>query len=281
MKNTKFFILLLILLFKINTNLTFGQLIKAGMVSGNDVYTDLVPDSIIQAQAVQYSPYHGGDIFLDIDKDNMFDFRFVAIGVGSNLSEGSNGYIYPLRNSCRILYNLDSTISYPSNTPCLYNAADTLELGDSLGSSLNFRSDTCYLWDYQATMGVGGIYMHLWSNIGDHFIGVSILTASDTLYGWIKINVQMQYYQWYTLTIKEFACNKNPDAIETVSESNQVTIFPIPADNFITINLPANIYNAELTTYSIEGNLLMKSSINRNSKMVNITSRTLKSHFYF
>ena len=243
---------------------TLGQYIKAGIIMGNDLYTDIKPDSIFYCQAIKYSQLHGGSMDIDIDNDGASDFRIQMFAGGSSMAEWGFGFISPLRSSCKILCHPDTTYSLPSNTPVIVNAPDTLELGDSINSSLKFCNTDCYLWDYSSSFSSGSSDMNLWTNIGDHYIGTSIETVTDTLYGWIRVNAQMRYYRLYTLIIKDFGCNRNPNVGISQKISSGIKIFPNPVKDKLRIIVPETCKNRNVSILSSVGQIVLhKALMNR------------------
>ena len=74
-----------------------------------------------------------------------------------------------------------------------------------------------------------------WVNIGDHYLGFTLIIPFDTIYGWVRINVHTEN-GGYGTTLKDFALNKNPWLGISESENDQgFRLFPNPAEDKITV----------------------------------------------
>ncbi|MDD3875659.1 MAG: T9SS type A sorting domain-containing protein [Bacteroidales bacterium] len=170
------------------------------------VYVDIEPDTTIEIPNVTGV----SNIFeFDINNDSIIDYAFLARNINLNPQERriwirnfqnqnkltgccSGGYYYPL-------YNNDTV----STTENWFGIMDVL-------STETMVPFTCY------------------PPIGDFYVGLKFIVASDTLFGWVRCSATDS-----NITIKEYAYNTIPNlfilAGQTVLDSSLVPLFPEPA----------------------------------------------------
>ena len=244
-----------LVLFTIFSYPSYGQYINAGIALSTDIYTDLTPDDTLLAQAGNHTSYIGGSVQIDIDQNGTNDFEFIAYAFGALGGGSTYCGIHPLSTNNKILARPDTSIGY-SGTQYIKNVPLSLNYDDSILISANFNNGFNYLWSstygYESAPNIND-----WNNIGDSYIGVSLDVGNDTLIGWIRVNVSYINYI-YKLTIKDFACNNNPNSIINIENTSQINIFPNPVKNNLKIDLPDNIRINHLSLFSINEQILFQ-----------------------
>jgi len=224
---------------------SFAQYIIAGQHGVNDVYTDVVPDDSLQAWL---SPFGMEDsLKLDIDHDGHYDFKISVNGFLAMGGEGEGCDIAHQYTNEFIDTHYDSTYHGPSgwaycSVPNIYNN------GDTINSRLRFAGTGGTFSGY----GAGGfmyVNVHDWDTIGDHYVAIKMIVPNDTLYGWIRVNVNASY----KIKIKDYACNRNPNTIYLPLA--ETILYPNPASTEMQI-----VFNSfepqTITIYTIQGALL-------------------------
>lgn len=261
MKNIILAITLFAAFFSLNS---FAQNSITGQVSQNDIYTNIEPDSSIQAVAVHLSELDGR-IDIDVDKNGVMDFRFYASG-GGGLGGGSSGCtLSSFSSENKLLTHPETSLGYPGTQYFTVNVADTLGENFELSSSCNFNNGSAVIWSNHYGASAGAT-VTTWNNIGDHYIGFMIKPAYDTLYGWIRISVIPG-----TMTLKDFACNINDYSGINLELRNNFCIYPNPANDFLNISIPENFKTNSFSICDISGKLLLEENYIEDSKEVDIS----------
>ncbi len=244
--NKILYLFVLVLLFA--GNHCKAQSITAGSVSVKDTYFDVVPDSSFEALAVHLTPYPGGQMKIDIDQDGVADFN-LSSGAGGGLGGGGGSCtIVPLGSYATVASRIDTS---QGCCPAQYVAllADTIDFGDTIPGTRTYNSGASYLWSTTYGMATGPI-IHDWTNIGEHFIGVKLTYPRDTLYGWIRVEATGSVSS-FTITIKDFACNKNPHlGIKRIEEPLKPWMYPNPFANDLKVEC-LNCGQAEISIYDV------------------------------
>ena len=193
-----------------------------------------------------------------VTRNQSNDFSFIAYGSGALGGGSTYCKLYPITNNNKIFSRSDTSLGYPG-TQYIVNVPMSLLYNDSIYYSANYSDNYSFLWSgaygYESAPSIND-----WNNIGDKYIGVSLDIGNDTLLGWIKVNVSFTDYI-HKLTIKDFACNKNPNNIVKVDKINSIIIYPNPFKNIITISLPESINIGSLSVLSIDGQLLFQKAL--------------------
>lgn len=248
------------------SNAGYCQLIKAGIVTADDVYHDIIPDDLLMA--VDYNPMiTDSTIYLDLDGNGTNDFIFNARG-GGGLGGGSCSFTITPVSSNKVLSHPETSMQYPG-VPVTVNVADTMNYGDSISSSSNnFTEGTSYLLS-KAHGAQPAPNVSTWYQFGDKYIGVQLRLTNVTLFGWIRVNVSFQGY--YTMTIKDFACNRNPYMAIDPGNVAQLDIYPNPVSNNLTIRLPGNNKLSRVSLLSLNGQILFQKTFSDNLTSLDLT----------
>jgi hypothetical protein len=240
------------------TTNVFAQYSITGQVSGNDIYTNLEPDSIVQAQVVHLSTM-GGSFSVDVDKNGSMDFSFSASG-GGGLGGGSgSSYVSALRSDIKIITHSETSEGYPGGVFYTVNVPDTLDENQVIDNNSVFTDDSGIFWS--TTYGqASGPYVNTWDGIGDHFIGFFITEGVDSLYGWLRVNVTN--VGSHITTLKDFACNINPNSINQPDSKNSVCIYPNPVSDELFIKTPEYVIDNYIVIFSITGQIICEEKFN-------------------
>jgi hypothetical protein len=265
---------IVILLLQFTFSICEAQFILAGNVSGGDTYFDIIPDSTLEALNVHISPYPGDTIVLDVDNDGIEDYEIRTYG-GGGLGGGAGGcIIIPLGTYAQVASHIDT-----SNGCCpmqyIAQLADTLVLGDTISNTLLFLSGSTFLWS--TTYGAAQApIINDWNDIGEHYIGIRLTYPTDTLYGWIR--VEATNIGHFILSVKDFACNKNPFiGINEEYDNRELIIYPNPFFNKITVSC-SNCDNAIFTIYDLFSSKILELNF---TKSISISTEQFADGIYF
>lgn len=225
----------LILLFSFIVHLipiSICQNIVSGVVSLNDIYTDVVPDTFL---SVSVAPHIFTDdtFYVDIDKNGTDDFYFRVWGTGGLGGGRGSCILYPIVSTSEIVTYSDTSWNYPyppPGTQYVVNVPDSLNYADIIDSTLNFTSGQAYLWS--AIYGPIPVpLVNSWNREG--YIGVRIYENGEWLYGWIRIvssnSIPGSSYPWFNIIIKDYACINQFVSIEENTTNLTYKIYPNPS----------------------------------------------------
>jgi hypothetical protein len=210
-----------------------AQSIIAGIVSPGNYYYDFDPDTSIFAR-----PFHLGGppntVDVMIGSDNQCILRFYNWGGGGLGGGGGGATVFPLAGNVGFRTYLDSSMVF-GGTYQYIDIADILELGDTIKAGQNYLfQNYCYFWSSAYGANVQPVNTD-WVNIGDHYLGFTLIIPFDTVYGWVRINVHAEN-GGYKTTLSDFALNKNPWLGISESYSDHgIRIFPNPAKGMTTV----------------------------------------------
>lgn len=238
-----------------------AQGIVAGIAGPGDIYTDIVPDSVFQAAPVHLSPFPGGEISIDIDHNGTPDLELGEYGNGGLGGGGGSGYIAPLGPDVFILSHPDTSLVYPG-VPAVSYVADTLDEGVIIGSNPEFRNRRAVFWSeyYGASAGPN---VQTWVNIGDHYAGVALAIPGDTLYGWVRVSIATGGGA-YIMTLSEYACNINPNAVPGIGQGKTLRVYPNPFSDSFTVHVPGQISRGEIIVTDMAGNCVLQQPMTAN-----------------
>ncbi len=163
---------------------TKAQVYYAGeLFSG---YIDLIPDTAINFN-FQVSPTEV--FYFDFNQDFTNDYKIEAYNSGGLGGVSRYISVVPLISNASILKGrIDSVYhnfyNYWIETPL----AEVLHNHDSINhKTANWSNQNLYLTN---NSGSAGTYVNPtdWIGANDFFIGLKLETASDTVYGWIRVN---------------------------------------------------------------------------------------------
>lgn len=190
-----------------------GQYIIAGVVSPGSYYYKFDPE-IKQIAHNHHLGFNIPPVTLDLNiaQHGSFVLRFHSQASGG-ASGGAEATVQSFVGVSGFIAHRDSSL--PINPPGITTysylyVVDTLDLGDTINARQNYlyQTQNCF---YAATYGYTFDPRNSdWVNIGDHYLGFTLIRPMDTLYGWVRINVTVINSEAYTTTIKDYALNDNP-----------------------------------------------------------------------
>jgi len=174
-----------------------NDFILAGQ-SGQDVLVrDFVPDLHVEITNETIGSWpttvYSGELFLDLNLDGKNDMRFYSFyGMGHPI-----GYVTPSEGTLVFDISPESTIDICS---------EPLHLNDSVNKNLTWRQLIIQntLSSYTPELsGSPEVIKNSWTE-SDLYLGFRMIQASDTIYGWIGIQIT----DYYKLTIKDMGLTK-------------------------------------------------------------------------
>ena len=238
------------------------------------IFVDITPDTLLNTHPFSFSH----EIFyIDINQDNIDDIKIDEFGGVSPGSSNLSVYISSLNSFTSFSFgNRDSTF-IPANPPCpdqysvrtilkVYNYGDTINDGiyvDGGFLTYNHRSGPCP----DATS-------YQWLNKSNVCFGVKYQTSTDTLFGWVKVDVISQS----AITIKEYSLG-SPSKNINPNNSYIISVYPNPAKNAIIVSIPFLSNESTLIIYNIVGQELLKQQITDIKTRIDISNLT--SGIYF
>ena len=238
------------------------------------IFVDITPDTLLNPYPFSFSH----EIFyVDINQDNIDDIKIDEFGGVSPGSSNLSVYISSLNSfTCFSFGSRDSTF-IPANPPCpdqysvrtilkVYNYGDTINDGIYVAGGFltyNHRSGPCP----DATS-------YQWLNKSNVCFGVKYQTSTDTLFGWVKVDVISQS----AITIKEYSLG-SPSKNINPNNSYIISVYPNPAKNAIIVSIPFVSNESTLIIYNIVGQELLKQQITDIKTRIDISNLT--SGIYF
>jgi len=265
MKNVK----ILLLLSNIICSITFGisQNIVAGIVSVNDNYTDIIPDTNFHVNVAPHI-YSDDTFYVDINKNGTNDFYFRIWGTGGLGGGRGSCMLYPISSTSEILTHSDTSWNYPIVSPgvqtrYIVNVPESLNYGDIIDNTLNFTTGQVYLWSDNYGP-VSAPLVNSWNREG--YIGVRIYENSSWVYGWIRISnsnsITGSSYPWFDLIIKDFSCENQFVSIEENALVNSnINIYPNPSPSGNFVLESEHVTSVELL--SIDGKTIFTQIVNQ------------------
>ena len=225
LKIVKFFILILC---AFNNNYTNAQVFKAGDIFSG--YIDITPDTLINFN-YQTSPTE--NYYFDIDNDAQNDFKIQAYNSGGLGGASRSISIIPINASSYILKGrIDSVFHNYYNDWLLTPMLKVLNYGDSINTFTNvWVNQALYL---TSKSGIAGTYVDPtdWTGGNDLYIGLKNQTATDTVYGWIRVNCPYSN----KCIVKDYSSTGFYTGIKELNKSSNLLVFPNPTSNLIDIS---------------------------------------------
>ncbi|MBI2272118.1 MAG: T9SS type A sorting domain-containing protein [Bacteroidetes bacterium] len=206
-----------------------AQVYKAGQMLAT--YYD-IPDTLINYSCATH--YSKESYFFDINADNINDFELQAY-CGISLGQSSTSvFIKPLNiNSFSAFSHNDSVLCPMDSIWYKSKVAKIFANGDTLNSTtVKWENDLLYLTLSKNIMGCPYGDVNDWVNQNDQFIGIKYRDLTDTIYGWIRVNVP----QNYNCYIKDYSYSQTPNYVRNLNDIGQkVSIYPNPCNSYFTI----------------------------------------------
>jgi hypothetical protein len=204
-------------------------------------YVDIDPDSLLS-----YVCPHSSERFsFDINEDNQDDFE---INASCGVSPGTTSiqiYIKSLNPDSYTRFGYtDSAYHTYLNYWMTVPVALPLNYGDTINSSGATWSRDLFMTYFYLSAG-SGISGSPWQNTVDEFIGIKFEDATDTIYGWVRVNMQLSN----ACLVKDYAYSSSHISASEIS-LKKTKIYPNPANDFIRVetglNKPFNLQLSDL-----------------------------------
>lgn len=228
-----------------------GAFILAGSADAGDSLTDLTPDTTMQCIAAHLSAYPTENDTFDIDGDGQPDIYFVTNG-DAGLGGGSAGCgVYAAGGHAAIAVRSDTgVICCPTYVPL--TVADTFNFGDTINSNLRYGGSALIMSESWGGSTAPGFSK--WTNIGPKYIGIRLSLSFDTLYGWVQVSAtQSGPLQLFTLTVFDFAVNRNTHIGIDEQQLSVITAYPTVSRDIHRIWLPPAIPRASYSVTDVSG----------------------------
>jgi hypothetical protein len=255
-------------------------------------------------------------LFLDPDLNiitaNVFPSQTIVSVLSGNLStdcwvtdtsfilSGSNNYdmgtytdryigVYLMDTSCNVYNEL------------VLNKPDTTDLPAWKNSMAYANDSTIYIAGFQQIMGfwitdpvVVQLYMidinmnllgykELGGDANYEVWGV-IATPDDgcMMYGIRYDNPGVPERDVYIWKVLRDEINLITEVYETVAETETVSVYPNPSNDYVFVHLPNNLdwYDRSISLYTLDGKKVFEKKINESGNLININLRNLKSRLY-
>lgn len=266
MKTYIIFILLLIVSLK-----SQSQSAIAGIAGAN--YTDIDPDVYLYP-TMNYSQQ---TLLIDLNQDGVNDVKIETSTFSSPGGMSLNTAVVSQNNHTQFaLGSIDSTIIPPYGSSIRkvlkkYNSGDTI-------SSNNFvLTSSGYIGYYYSSGGLtAGSYQ--WVNAGDKYVGVVYTDSTQTLYGWIKVNVTGSNFCY----VKEYSlCSASVGLEKEMEENDNLTIWPNPASSFFLLQSSQTFFTGKPVLYDNSGKQVSAEMIYVNENTYKVDVSQLQAGIYF
>lgn len=223
----------------VNYSLIAGGIITVTESSKAEItYTDLDPDSILQM--------NNDTFFLDLNQDNTTDFLITLSKSNVSFSK-TNRYIEILPQGS------NSIIATTGNIfPKVINKGDT-SANPYIWANNNLLILNAYAWSTGTQYYLGGV--HAWSAVNNKFIGLRIKSSADTLYGWLRLDVDTLAQ---SVTIKDFAYETIPQkrityglAVDTISNLSVSDIGDVMNGSDLRVSFDRAIDETNIEHYEV------------------------------
>jgi hypothetical protein len=253
---------------KLSTFIVTAMLFSA-TAKAQIIYTDVNPDSTIYdgIPGPSPTPYYN----LDLDNNASYDFTLTASYSGSlaiPVQYSSIVFASPL-NGNAVKDTLVNTYNVPIPLP--FNAVidSNLLFHQSWQTSGNHALKSEHYNQNSGTTTYG-----LWENQSDYYLGLRLLQSGQTYYGWVRLRVVVSSspsggYAYFI--VRDYAYNSIPNqpilagqtvatGITETSFAASIHLYPNPATNHITIDLPKANEKVEVTIADITGKIIYKAT---------------------
>lgn len=224
-----------------------GAVIAGSNVNAQIVYTDLVPDVVLDTLSAPY--------MLDFNNDASPDLVFGAqhfIGSGSQsgiqFTYIGNGAVVGIPAGNALIGVAGSSSAFDLTA---------LNAGDPISSAQNFGASSSNALALNAVInaGIAGTFPVTQGNfigVSNKFLGAHFAIAGATHYGWVQLSVNQLADQ---LTIHDYAYNATADA--ALNAGQMVGLENVKVEDKVTIFTTLNNANINVTPDLIGGNILM------------------------
>ena len=217
-----FVLFCLLSMFKLN-----AQFIIAGQHSTNDYYHNYTLDTVIKA-------YNPSTYSIDINNDGINDFIFTLHPYDGAMGETYYYYEISGQNNNKVAFaHYDSCFDNSHVFIGRFGIAHAFTYNDTINAHTNW--DSLVYLKYILESGISHFNCGAYYSSDSAYIGLKVINAPDTLFGWIKI-VSLFGLDTLELTIGAYACNKEITGTQQIANNkDELNIFPNPATDIIYI----------------------------------------------
>jgi Secretion system C-terminal sorting domain len=248
------------------------------------IYTDVNPDIIQTCQNFQCSQTSD----LDLNNDGVFDSKLdLILNTFTSHNPPNTRFFTGLIKASPL--NGSSIITDSSGYPLKMNLN---ELIDSSGSWSDTANQTLLGKYYAGLTYVLASSYGNWMSATNGFLGLKIVSGTQTYYGWVRLNISMDVTPILgSYKIIDYAYNTIPNqpilAGQTIatgiienSFASSINLFPNPADNHFTIALGSNNQKVEVTITDITGKIIYTTVASETQKIV-VNTNDFNEGIYF
>lgn len=244
----------------INVN---AQYIPAGSHGEQDYYYDFSPDTALNCGNISCNK----SVTIDVNNDLINDFLFTVFDDEfGHWHHYESSTIEPLNGNRVAISGFDSCFSMPDSMQFNYLYREPMvnffNINDTINEN-NFWIDSaaCISFDrWSANYPDAHGYSCRSQSFPSQpvYIGVSVITSNQTLYGWIKLEAD----GFDSIVIHEFACNLYTIGIEN-PDIYSWRIYPNPGfGKFIFMTNEPGMSKCDLEIYNVHGIKIYSNSIN-------------------
>ncbi len=231
------------------------------------VYTDVNPDTTI-ANRIYY---------LDLNNDGTTDDS-IRLFV-------SRPYIGECRGSKVSIFAINGNTVSGSTYPLAMNIKDTISSSLTWSASGDLR----YIRSGDPTSCPNDT-LGYWTNAIDYYLGLKLIVGTYTYYGWLRMQITVDPL-YASGIIKDYAYNSIPNQpilagqtsvtgiTENISASS-ISLYPNPATNHLTIELPNVKEKVEVTINDITGKKMYTTSSEETHK-IEVNTHGFNEGIYF
>ncbi len=166
-----------------------GLLYLDNIIAGESTGAGIKYSGLINDTLLFDFPSSSTSRIIDVNDDDIGDFKLSFSGTASPGHANSRNSIVALENSAIAIKDIENLIT------------DTISRYDTIDNNLNWICDTCIIYNYYWDVSGNSSETGLWNNVKDKFIGIRIIIDDNTLYGWIRIELN----NGWNLTLIDYA----------------------------------------------------------------------------
>ena len=231
------------------------------------VYTDVNPDTTIANRI-----YH-----LDLNNDGTTDDSITLFV--------SRPYIGECRGSKVSIFAINGNAVSSSTYPLAMNINDTISSALTWSASGDLR----YIQSGDPTSCPNDT-LGYWTNAIDYYLGLKLIVGTYTYYGWLRMQITVDPL-YASGIIKDYAYNSIPNQpilagqasvtgiTENISASS-ISLYPNPATNHLTIELPNVKDKVEVTITDITGKIIY-TTIAEETHKIEVNTQDFNEGIYF
>jgi|GEM_PF-1410922 hypothetical protein len=267
------------------TNGLKAQYIIAGQHGTNDFYAN--PNKL-DFVVFQYfvGPPDTASYYIDMNGDGTNDVVIYGNAGGAcPICYVTECGIFPV-NKNRVVYGFpDSCFTHSGVLDAVYPMAMNFKMNDTI-SYKAFKWDTAFSYVSYTSNGPYGSSDSYncngsFNNTDTAYMGVMVLKASDTLYGWIRVtNVENGQNDTVGCKIIDYACEITPNSINEIQNNVSVKVYPSPSTGIITIQARGIIPDAIVEVYNMLGEKVYSKALRQTRGNNNIDISTQPDGIY-